>query len=125
MATSLKVLVVDDSDDNAMMMALLLKQYGHSTLVAESGQAALQHAMSFRPDLMFIDLTMPEVDGLTVAQRLRQIAEFATTPLVAVSGYADAEHRAKAKAAGFNDFLAKPYTLDELATTIKRVRRPK
>ena len=65
----MRVLVVDDCDDNAVMMALLLKQYGHQAAVAESGEAALQKAPEFHPDAMFIDLAMPEVDGLTVAQR--------------------------------------------------------
>lgn len=118
----MRVLVVDDSDDTAMAMALLLKHYGHETMVADHAKEALQKAPEFHPDIMFIDLAMPEIDGLTVAQRLRQSTEFAATPMVAVSGYVDECHRAQARAAGFDDFLAKPYTLVELAATIRRVR---
>lgn len=116
-----RVLVVDDSDNAAMTMALLLKHCGHEAAVAESGKAALQYAPAFHPDVVFIDLTMPEVDGLDVARQLRQTPEFAELPLVAVSGYVDAEHRAQATAAGFNEFLAKPYGLDALQATMERI----
>lgn len=117
----MRVLVVDDDDDSAMSMALLLKHYGHQAAVADGGGAALQKAPLFHPDCMFIDLAMPEVDGLAVAQRLRQTAQFAQTPLVAVSGYVDQKYRTQAFAAGFSHFLAKPYTLDDLRVALKRV----
>jgi CheY-like chemotaxis protein len=118
----MRVLVVDDCDDNAMMLALLLRRYGHSTMVAAGGQAALQQVATFQPDVLFIDLGMPEVDGLTLARQLRQTVEFATTPLVAVTGYVDEAHRTEAFPAGFDDFLAKPYTVDELQDTLRRVQ---
>lgn len=127
----LRVLVVDDSNDTAMTVALLLKHSGHEAAVLESGELALQQAPAFRPDVMFIDLTMPKVDGFTVARQLRQQPEFAETPLVAVSGYVDAEHRAQATAAGFTAFLPKPYalatlqaTMDSLAARLKASREP-
>jgi CheY-like chemotaxis protein len=117
----LRMLVVDDSDDAAMTMALLLKHFGHEAAVMESGELALRQAPAFRPHVMFIDLAMPKVDGLTVARQLRQQSEFAEIPMVAVSGYVDAEHRAQATAAGFTEFLAKPYSLDTLQATVQRV----
>lgn len=119
--TRLRVLVVDDNDDAAMTMALLLKHCGHEAAVAENGEIALQHAPAFRPDAMFIDLAMPKVDGLTVARQLRQQPEFAETPLVAVSGYVDADHRTQATAAGFTDYLPKPYALTTLQATLDRI----
>lgn len=117
----MRLLVVDDSDDTAMTMALLLKHFGHEAAVAESGQAALQVAPTFRPDAMFIDLAMPGIDGFDVVRQLRQQAEFAETPMVAVSGYVDAEHRTQATVAGFTAFLAKPYTLEALQAITDRV----
>lgn len=114
----MRVLVVDDNHDTAMMLAVLLKHCGHEAKAAIGGEAALQVAPTFRPDLMFIDLTMPTVDGLSVARQLRQTAEFAGTPLIAVSGYVDPQHRAQATAAGFNGFLAKPFALIALQETI-------
>lgn len=117
----MRVLVVDDNRDTAMTLAVLLKHCGHEAETALGGEAALQQAPLFLPDAMFIDLAMPKVDGFSVARQLRQQAEFADTPLVAVSGYVDARHRTEANAAGFNDFLAKPYALIELQETMERV----
>jgi len=118
----MRVLVVDDCDDSAITMAFLLKRFGHEAVVAHGGKAALQQAPLFKPDAMFIDLAMPVVDGLTVARTLRATAEFAETPLVAVSGYVDAHHRAQATAAGFTEFLPKPYPMAVLEATLARVR---
>ena len=117
----MRVLVVDDNDDAAITMAFLLKRYGHEAIVARSGEAALQQAPVFHPDVMFIDLAMPGIDGLDVARRLRETAEFSETPLVAVSGFVDAEHRTQATAAGFSEFLAKPYPLAMLEAVMERV----
>lgn len=73
----LRVLVVDDCTDTATTLARLLKHFGHETSIAAGGEAALQQAPIFRPDAMFIDLAMPEIDGLSVAKRLRNTSEFA------------------------------------------------
>jgi CheY-like chemotaxis protein len=122
-ATSpIRLLVVDDCDDAAVVMAILLRRLGHETVVARNGEAALQQAPLYKPDAMFIDLAMPVVDGLTVARKLRETTEFAKTPLVAVSGYVDAEHRALATEAGFTEFLAKPYPLATLELILARLR---
>lgn len=119
----LRVLVVDDDDDSATTLALLLKHCGHEAVAATSGKAALEQAPLFHPDVCLIDLAMPKVDGLSVARQLRQQAEFADTPLIAVSGYVDPGHRAQATAAGFDDFLAKPFPLFALQETMERAAR--
>jgi CheY-like chemotaxis protein len=117
----MRVLVVDDSEDTAITMAFLLKRYGHEAVVAHSGEAALQQAPLVRPDAMFIDLTMPGIDGFTVARQLRQTADFAETPLVAVSGHVDDDHRTQATAAGFTEFLPKPFPLTVLEAVMERI----
>lgn len=120
-ASPLRVLVVDDSDDAAVTMAFMLKRFGHEAVVAHGGQEALQQAPQFHPDAMLIDLTMPDIDGFTVARQLRQTAEFAETPMVAVSGHVDVEHRTQATAAGFTEFLPKPFPLTVLETVLERI----
>lgn len=117
----MRILIVDDDADAAITLAALLKHCGHESAVALGGEAALQQAPLFRPEAMFIDLAMPKVDGLRVARQLRQTPDFAETPLIAVSGYVDAEHRAQATAAGFTDFLAKPFTLAALKDAMERI----
>ncbi|HVX11019.1 MAG TPA: response regulator [Pirellulales bacterium] len=118
----MRVLVVDDNDDAALSLAVLLKHLGHEAAVAEGGEAALQLAPIFRPDALFIDLAMPKINGLEVARQLRQTSRFSRTPFIAVSGYVDACHRREATDAGFTEFMAKPYPLAELQLILTRVR---
>lgn len=117
----LRVLVVDDSEDAALMMALLLKRDGHEATVAHCGESALQQAPVFQPDVMFIDLSMPQIDGFSLARQLRQTTAFAATPLVAVTGHVDNEHRTLATAAGFSEYLTKPYRIEVLQAIVERV----
>lgn len=118
---SMRVLVVDDNHDIAVSLATLLRHCGHDAHTAESGEAALREAPSLRPDVMLIDLAMPRIDGLSVARQLRQTAECAATPLVAVSGYSDDEHRQQALAAGFDDFIVKPCPVADLMQVLRRL----
>jgi CheY-like chemotaxis protein len=83
---------------------------------------ALEIAAVLQPDLMLIDLAMPNLDGCELAERLRQRGEFVETPLVAVSGYVDSKHRQQAAQAGFDDFLGKPYTADDLLNLFARLQ---
>ena len=128
---SLRVFVVEDDVDSADSLALLLRWIGHEAHVASDGVIALEVAAVLQPDLMLIDLAMPKLDGCELAVKLRQRSEFVETPLVAVSGYVDGKHRQEAAKAGFDDFLGKPYTADDLMQLFARlepklssVRRP-
>lgn len=118
----LRVLIVDDNDEAGVSMATLINRLGHVAEVAAGGESALQKAPSLHPDVMFIDLAMPEVDGFSLARQLRGMPEFVETPLIAVSGFVDAEHRAQATAAGFTGFLPKPYSPPALLDTLERVQ---
>ena len=121
-AQALRILVVEDDADSANTLALLLRWMGHEAHVASDGAIALEIAAVLQPDVMLIDLAMPILDGCELAVKLRQRAEFADTPLVAVSGYVDAKHRQQAADAGFDDFLGKPYTADDLLNLFARVQ---
>lgn len=120
LSCSMRVLVVDDNDDAAASMVLLLKHLGHEAHAAGGGSIALGQAALLTPDIMFIDLAMPPTDGLSLARQLRQTPKFAHVPLVAVSALVDAEHRAQASAVGFDDFLPKPYPMRQLLETLGR-----
>ena len=119
---SLRIFVVEDDVDSANSLALLLRWLGHESHVAVDGAVALEIASVLQPDLMLIDLAMPNLDGCELAERLRERAEFAKTPLVAVSGYVDGKHRQHAADAGFDDFLGKPYTADDLLQLFARLQ---
>lgn len=83
----LRILVVDDSRDTARMMHLLLKHQGHEVKLAFAGREAIELVESFRPDVVLLDLRLPDISGADVIQELRKRQEFATTAFVAVSGY--------------------------------------
>jgi CheY-like chemotaxis protein len=109
-----RVLIVDDDRDGADALGLLLEELGNEVHVTYSGTQALDVATAFRADLLLIDLVMPEMDGCDLARQFRQIATFAKTKIVAVTGHKDAEHAALAMKAGFDSLLLKPVPLKEL-----------
>lgn|SRR5487761_1352938 len=121
-ATPMCVFVVDDDRDTTEYMRLLLQHWGHEVHVANHGVAAIEQAPLVKPDLMLIDLAMPEVDGLTVARRVRLRPENAITSLVALTGYGDAQHREEAIEAGFDECHVKPLPADELLKLLTRVQ---
>lgn len=120
--TPLRILVVEDDVDTAESTSLLLRTLGHRSRAALSGEGALTEAPAFHPDLMLIDLAMPKLDGCELANRLRLMPDFGQTPLIAVSGFVDAKHRQLAVDAGFDGFLSKPFTLEDLQGLIARVQ---
>ncbi|MGH7138910.1 MAG: response regulator [Pirellulales bacterium] len=121
-STGLRVLVVDDHADTLTSTRLLLACGGHDVHEASCGEIAIKKASTVEPQLMLVDLAMPGIDGYTVARRLREQPEFATTPLVAVSGYGDAERLRQSLEAGFDDHLVKPVTPRRLLDLLNRVR---
>lgn len=121
-AAPLRVYVVDDHKDTVVSTSLLLGIAGHQVRWALDGRTALEQAPLFHPDVMLIDLAMPDFDGLRLARELRRVPELSSVTLIAVSGYPDVSHRELAVSAGFDDFLAKPYSLDELAAALERAR---
>lgn len=121
---TLRVLVVDDNRDGADALGLLLETLGNQVHVTYGGANALKIAAAFRPDLMLVDLVMPDMDGCDLVTRLRQMADFAQTKIVAVTGYKDEEHRAGAMKAGFDATIFKPVTLSEIKKVLASVGVP-
>jgi CheY-like chemotaxis protein len=103
-----RVLVVDDSADTAESLALLLTVQGHEVRTAHDGPAALQAAEAFRPEVIFLDIGLPRMDGYEVARRLRGQMGLRDATLVAVTGYGQEEDRRRAEEAGFDAHLVKP-----------------
>ncbi len=111
---SKRVLVVDDNADSAESMAVLLRLYGHEVRLAHDGETALEQARAFRPDVMFLDLHLPKMDGYEVARRLRQEPAMSGMALVAMTGYGQEEERRRTQETGFNLHLVKPVDFDSL-----------
>lgn len=117
-APGTRVLVVDDSPDIAESLAIALRLEGHEVRTALDGAAALAAAEAFAPEVVLLDIGMPDVDGYQVAGQLRGRAATRHARIVAVSGSARPEERERARAAGFDDFLAKPVDFLALARVL-------
>jgi PAS domain S-box-containing protein len=109
-----RVLIVDDNDDAAVTMQLLLTTLGHETSVARTGLEALERAPEFRPDVVLLDIGLPGLDGYEVARRLRAQDAERMVRLVAVTGWGQPADRARAQEAGFDVHLVKPVGTEEL-----------
>jgi signal transduction histidine kinase len=113
-AAGRRILVVDDTMSTAQSMAALLQLRGHDVRIAFDGRNALTTAADFLPQVVFLDLGMPEMDGYQVAKNLRQISGLQETLLIAVSGYGQEEAFRLSKAAGFHHHLIKPVRLSSI-----------
>jgi PAS domain S-box-containing protein len=103
-----RVLVVDDNVDGAEMLAEMLAFSGHQTRSAFSGSEALDTAAEFDPEVLFVDIGLPDMTGYEVARRLRADPRHANALLVAVTGWGSEEDRRRSKDAGFDAHLTKP-----------------
>jgi signal transduction histidine kinase len=109
-----RVLVVDDNEDAAESMAELLAMKGHEARAVTRSQEALDLAREFAPEVILLDIGLPEIDGFELAQMLRQIPGTRTSLLVAVTGYGQPEDRTATDAAGFDHHLVKPVSLRQI-----------
>jgi PAS domain S-box-containing protein len=120
-----RMLVVDDNVDSAESMAVLLRLNGHEVRIAYDGHAALEEAHAFRPEVIFLDLDLPKMDGYDVARRLRREPAMKDVTLVAMTGYGQEEHRQRTQEAGFQLHLVKPvdfYKIEELLSSLPNNR---
>ena len=108
---SRRILVVDDNVDAAMSLSQLLELDGHQSQAVYGALEALECVPDFRPDVVLLDIGLPQMNGYEVARRLRELPDFARLKLVALTGYAQNEDRQRALAAGFDAHLQKPVDL--------------
>jgi CheY-like chemotaxis protein len=123
--SGLRVLVVDDNRDAADSLAALLQMLGHKTVVAYDGPSGLRAAVAEPPDCVFLDITMPGMNGYEVARRLRAEPGLGAVKLVALSAFSDPVHAERAEAAGFDHRLTKPASpadLEGLLTMLDKIK---
>lgn len=114
-----KIMVVDDDHDATALFEEVLKAEGYIPLLLNESARALQLAKDEKPDLFILDLMMPDPDGFKLCRILRKEVEFRKTPIIIVTALNDTDSRIVAIGAGANDYLTKPFRLDELYTSIK------
>jgi len=114
-----KIMVVDDDKDATGLFEEVLKAGGYEAILLNESSQALQIAKGVKPDLFILDLMMPEPDGFKLCRMLRKEPEFRNTPIIIVTALNDTDSRIVAIGAGANDYLTKPFRLDELYESIK------
>src|SRR6185436_396622 len=118
----LKVLVVDDNRDAAILMGRLLSTLGNDVQVVHDGFAALEAAEAFSPEAVLLDIGLPEMDGYETARLLREMPNCKDVTIIAVTGWGQEEDREKGRLAGFNHHVVKPADSSTLMQLLSGVR---
>jgi len=108
------ILIAEDSRDGREMLEVLLGLKGYSVVAASDGRKAIAAALESDPDLILLDLELPELDGLSVARDLRSHSNFGDVPIIILSGHDPMEHKQSAMDAGCTDYLLKPLDFEKL-----------
>src|SRR5437867_3574814 len=121
----MRVLLVEDNQDSRETYRTMLEKLGYDVIEAVNGKEAIEVALDGTPDLILMDLSMPEVDGLVATAALRSITIFTRLPIIAMTAYPQALSFNQAKRAGCDGYLAKPFTQENLAAVLSKfsVRR--
>ncbi len=119
------ILIADDNPEMCSILQRMLRSEGHTTIVAVSGRAALQAVSRFQPDLVLLDVTLPDIDGYTVCRRLKADERTALIPVTMLTLLDDSIHRQRAIEAGADDFLTKPLDMSMLRARIESQLRTK
>jgi signal transduction histidine kinase/ActR/RegA family two-component response regulator len=116
-----RVLVIEDNLDAANSLRDVLELLGHWVETASNGRLGVSRAREFRPEIVFCDIGLPEMDGYAVARALRDELQLRDAVLVAMTGYAQPEDKRRATEAGFHEHLAKPPSIERLEEVLSRV----
>jgi CheY-like chemotaxis protein len=117
---SARILYIEDNESNLYLVTFLLQTRGHSVVQARDGAEGLALALAERPDLILLDIQLPDLDGYETARLLRSEPASASTPIIALTSYAMAGDREKALAAGCTGYIEKPINPDTFIATIER-----
>jgi CheY-like chemotaxis protein len=119
------ILVVDDFDDTRLLLRTWLERRGFRVVEAENGLEAIDQAETESPDLIIMDMQMPQLDGLSATRRIRNLKTLHSVPIVAVSAYGADQFRELALAAGCDDYISTPFepaTLEGIISSLVQRR---
>jgi two-component system cell cycle response regulator DivK len=120
MQTSQKILYVEDNIDNRILVRRILMAEGYNMLEAQDAYQALQVVQSQRPDLILMDINMPEIDGYTLTSRLKEMPGLGSVPIIALTANVMRGDRERSLEAGCDGYIQKPIDVDQLPAQIKR-----
>ncbi len=118
---SKKILVVEDTEDNRQILRDLLGMAGYEMVEAHDGAQGVAMAAEHRPDLILMDIQMPVLDGYEATRRIKADPALAAIPIVAVTSYALSGDEQKARDAGCNDYIAKPYSPRQMLAKVREI----
>jgi len=119
----LTILVVDDEPDLVELISYNLSQQGHTVISAGNGVEAIELAKSRQPDLVVLDVMMPELNGIEVARRLRSQTETASLPIIMLTAKTEETHEIEGLGAGADDYITKPFSMQVLVARIEAMAR--
>ncbi|MBS0633662.1 MAG: response regulator [Verrucomicrobia bacterium] len=114
------VLLIEDNAQNRYLATFLLEHHGYTVAYAEDGRRGIELASTLAPDLILLDIQLPQMDGYAVAEALRAVATLRTTPIIAVTSYAMVGDREKALASGCTGYIEKPINPETFIQDIRR-----
>ncbi len=120
-----KILIVEDNEDNRELAVKVLRNKGYETVEAVDGEQAIEKAVSEKPDLILLDISLPKLDGYEVAKRLKEMDEFKEIPIVAFTAHAMKGDREKVISAGFEGYISKPINVREFPDQVRLYIRGK
>ena len=118
--TGQQILVVEDNERNMRLFCDVLQASGYRTLEATTGESAVELALEHGPDLVLMDIQLPDIDGVEALARLRADEHSASLPVLALTAQAMEGDRERFLAAGFDGYLSKPVDIAEFVATVKR-----
>ena len=118
--SGIKVMVIDDSNTIRRSAEIFLKQAGCEIILAEDGFDALAKITDRQPDIIFVDVMMPRLDGYQTCSLIKKNSRFKTTPVIMLSSKDGLFDKARGRIVGSNEYLTKPFTKDSLLSTVQR-----
>ena len=119
--SEIKILIVDDVQKNVQVLGTLLKNENYSLVIAQNGQEAIERAVKIKPDIILLDINMPDIDGISVTQRLRK--NNIQIPICILSARDETTDRVIGLESGADDYLVKPFALQELLARLRALIR--
>jgi CheY-like chemotaxis protein len=116
-----KILIVEDNEENRDSLSRRLQRRGYAIVTAEDGKAGLAMAQSEKPDLILMDMNMPELDGWEATRQIKAIEELRDVPVLALTAHALAGDRERALAAGCSDYHTKPVDFPKLLAQMEAI----
>jgi len=117
---SKRILIVEDQEDNRAILRDVLSTAGYELIEATNGQEGVERAQQERPDLILMDIQLPVIDGYEATRRIKSDAALGAIPIIAVTSYALSGDEAKARTAGCDGYVAKPFSPRELLAMLRK-----